>query len=133
MVDMETAGPSKRDSCRDFAKALPVDDYAAETASTKPNAARPKSLTALKPADLTDRTELGATPLAAVFIAMRGFVTDKDPEGRHRQPERCSPALFSPPPAADGDDRLHPGQGPRTRDPARAEAISSRMRNQRLQ
>jgi putative DNA methylase len=80
MLDMETTGASKLDHYQNFAKAFRVDDYAAVMASTKPNAARLKSVTEFKPRDLADRTELGAAPLAAVFIAIQEFPAAKDPE-----------------------------------------------------
>jgi putative DNA methylase len=133
MLDMETTGASKLDNYQNFAKAFRVDDYAAVMASTKPNAARLKSVTELKPRDLTDRTELGATPLAAVFIAIQEFLADKDPEVvmanlrdaipdyLHRRPLLIDMTAFI----------AAKSRGPEIR--RAAEAIASRMRNQRLQ
>ena len=133
MLDMETTGASKLDNYQNFAKAFRVDDYAAVMASTKPNAARLKSVTEFKPRDLTDRTELGATPLAALVIAVQEFLADKDPEVvmanlrdaipdyLHRRPLLIDMTAFIAAKA----------RGPEIR--RAAEAIASRMRNQRLQ
>ncbi|MFB1488424.1 MULTISPECIES: anti-phage-associated DUF1156 domain-containing protein [unclassified Thiocapsa] len=133
MLDMETTGASKLDNYQNFAKAFRVDDYAAVMASTKPNAARLKSVTEFKPRDLTDRTELGATPLAALVIAVQEFLADKDPEVvmanlrdaipdyLHRRPLLVDMTAFIAAKA----------RGPEIR--RAAEAIASRMRHQRLQ
>lgn len=133
MLDMETTGASKLDNYQNFAKAFRVDDYAAVMASTKPNAARLKSVTEFKSRDLTDRTELGATPLAALVIAVQEFLADKDPEVvmanlrdaipdyLHRRPLLIDMTAFIAAKA----------RGPAIR--RAAEAIASRMRNQRLQ
>ncbi len=132
MLDMETTGASKLDNYQNFAKAFRVDDYAAVMASTKPNAARLKSVTEFKPRDLTDRTELGATPLAALVIAVQEFLADKDPEVvmanlrdaipdyLQRRPLLIDMAAFIAAKA----------RGPEIR--RAAEAIASRMRHQRF-
>ncbi|WP_295430726.1 anti-phage-associated DUF1156 domain-containing protein [uncultured Thiodictyon sp.] len=78
MLDMETTGAAKLDNYQNFAKAFRVADYAAVMASIKPNAARLKSITEFKPRDLTDRTELGPTPLGALIIAIQEFLAEKD-------------------------------------------------------
>jgi len=80
MLDMETTGASKLDNYQNFAKAFRVRDYAAVMASIKPNAARLKSVTEFKPRDLTDRTEIGPTPLGALIVAIQEFLAEKDPE-----------------------------------------------------
>ncbi|RKT38046.1 hypothetical protein BDD21_5572 [Thiocapsa rosea] len=133
MLDMETTGASKLDNYQNFAKAFRVDDDAAVMASTKPNAARLKAVTEFKPRDLTDRTELGATPLAALFIAIQEFLADKDPEivmanlrdaipdDLHRRPLLIDMTAFMAAKAR--------GLGIRRA----AEAIAKPMRNQRLQ
>ena len=80
MLDMETTGASKLHNYQNFAKAFRVQDYAAVMASIKPNAARLKSVTELKPRDLTDCTEIGPTPLGALIVAIQEFLAEKDPE-----------------------------------------------------
>ncbi len=81
MLDMETTGASKLDNYQNFAKAFRVADYAAVMASIKPNAARLKAIPEFKPRDLSDRTEIGPTPLGALFIAIQEFMAEKEPEG----------------------------------------------------
>ena len=80
MLDMETTGASKLDNYQNFAKAFRVTDYAAVMASIKPNAARLKAVPEFKPRDLSDRTEIGPTPLGALFIAIQEFMAEKEPE-----------------------------------------------------
>lgn len=80
MLDMETTGASKLDNYQNFAKAFRVADYAAVMASIKPNAARLKAIPEFKPRDLSDRTEIGPTPLGALFIAIQEFIAEKEPE-----------------------------------------------------
>jgi putative DNA methylase len=80
MLDMETTGASKLDNYQNFAKAFRVADYAAVMASIKPNAARLKAIPEFKPRDLSDRTEIGPTPLGALFIAIQEFMAEKEPE-----------------------------------------------------
>jgi len=61
---------SGRYNYQNFAKAFRVRDCAGVMASIKPNAARLKSVTEFKPRDLTDRTEIGPTPLGALIVAI---------------------------------------------------------------
>ena len=68
------------DNYQNFAKAFRVADYAAVMASIKPNAARLKAIPEFKARDLSDRTELGPTPLGALFIAIQEFMAEKEPE-----------------------------------------------------
>jgi putative DNA methylase len=80
MLDMETTGASKLDNYQNFAKAFRVTDYAAVMASIKPNAARLKAVPEFKARDLSDRTEIGPTPLGALIIAIQEFMAEKEPE-----------------------------------------------------
>jgi putative DNA methylase len=133
MLDMETTGASKLDNYQNFAKAFRVRDYAAVMASIKPNAARLKSVTELKPRDLTDRTEIGPTPLGALIVAIQEFLAEKEPDVvmanlrdtlvdyLHLRPMLMDMAEFI-------------GAKARVPDVRRAaEAIASRIRHQRLQ
>ncbi|MEA3275959.1 MAG: DNA methylase, partial [Pseudomonadota bacterium] len=133
MLDMETTGASKLDNYQNFAKAFRVQDYAAVMANIRPNAARLKSVTELKPRDLTDRTEFGPTPLGALIVAIQEFLAEKEPEVvlanlrdavvdyLHLRPVLIDMTDFIAAKARAAEVR-------RT-----AEAIASRMRNQRLQ
>ena len=132
MLDMETTGAAKLDNYQNFAKAFRVRDYAAVMASIKPNAARLKSITEFKPRDLTDRTEIGPTPLGALIVAIQEFLAEKDPQVvinnlrealvdyLDKRPVLMDMADFIAVKAADAGIRRA------------AEAISSRLRNQRL-
>ncbi len=133
MLDMETTGAAKLDNYQNFAKAFRVRDYAAVMASIKPNAARMKAIPEFKPRDLTDHTEIGPTPLGALIVAIQEFLADKEPEVvmanlrdavpdyLHRRPLLIDMAAFIAAKA----------RGPEIR--RAAEAIASRLRNQRLQ
>ena len=78
MLDMETTGASKLDNYQNFAKAFRVQDFTAVMASIKSNAARLKSVTEFKPRDLTDRTEVGPTPLGALIVAIQEFLAENE-------------------------------------------------------
>ncbi|MBP8197946.1 MAG: DUF1156 domain-containing protein [Chromatiaceae bacterium] len=133
MLDMETTGASKLDNYQNFAKAFRVRDYGEVMASIKPNAARLKAITEFKPRDLTDHTEIGPTTLGALIVALQEFLADREPEVvmanlrdavpdyLHRRPLLIDLAAFIAAKA----------RGPETR--RAAEAIASRLRNQRLQ
>ncbi|MBK1725034.1 anti-phage-associated DUF1156 domain-containing protein [Thiocystis violacea] len=133
MLDMETTGASKLDNYQNFAKAFRVADYAAVMASIKPNAARLKAVTEFKPRDLTDRTEIGPTPLGALIVAIQSFLAEQDPgvvmanlqdavtDYLHRRPVLIDITDFIAAKARVAEIRRA------------AEAIAGRMRNQRLQ
>lgn len=133
MLDMETTGASKLDNYQNFAKAFRVRDYAAVMASIKPNAARLKSVREFKPRDLTDRTELGQTPLGTLIVAIQEFLAEKEPDVvmanlrdavvdyLHLRPVLIDMTGFVAAKARVSEVRRA------------AEAIASRMRHQRLQ
>jgi putative DNA methylase len=133
MLDMETTGASKLDNYQNFAKAFRVQDYAAVMANIKPNAARLKAITEFKPRDLTDRTEIGPTPLGALIIAIQEFLADKEPEVvMANLRDALVDYLHLRPVLMDMTDFI----AAKARDPGirrAAEAIASRIRNQRLQ
>jgi len=133
MLDMETTGTAKLDNYQNFAKAFRVQDYAAVMASVKPNAARLKAVTEFKPRDLTDRTEIGPTPLGALIVAIQEFLADKEPEVVMANLRDAVPDyLGQRPKLIDLADFLAAkARQPETR--RAAEAIAGRMRNQRLQ
>lgn len=133
MLDMETTGASKLDNYQNFAKAFRVRDYAAVMASIKPNAARLKSVREFETRDLTDRTELGPTPLGALIVAIREFLAEKDPEVvMANLRDAVLDYLRQRPILMDMADFLAAkARAPEVR--RAAEAIGGRMRNQRLQ
>jgi putative DNA methylase len=133
MLDMETMGASKLDNYQNFAKAFRVRDYAAVMASIKPNAARLKSVTEFNPRDLTDRTEIGATPLGALIVAIQEFLAEKDPEVvMANLREAVVDYLVKRPVLMDMADFI--AAKARSTEVRRvAEAIASRIHHQRLQ
>ena len=80
MMDMETTGASKLDNYQNFAKAFRVQDYARAMASMAPNEARLKRVTEFASRDLTDSTELGATRLGRLVIALQQMRADLEPQ-----------------------------------------------------
>ena len=88
-------------------------------ASIKPNAARLKSVTEFKPRDLTDRTEIGPTPLGALIVAIQEFLADKEPEVVMANLRDAVPDYLGLRPKLVDMTELHRRQGPPTRDPPR--------------
>ncbi|HYN78110.1 MAG TPA: DNA methylase, partial [Lamprocystis sp. (in: g-proteobacteria)] len=133
MLDMETTGAAKLDNYQNFAKAFRVADYAAVMASIKPNAARLKSVTEFNSRDLTDRTEIGPTPLGALIIAIQEFLAEKDPTVvMANLRDALVDYLDKRPVLMDMADFIAAkARGPEIR--RAAEAIASRIRHQRLQ
>jgi len=80
MMDMETTGARKLDNYQNFAKAFRVQDYARVMASMAPNEARLKQVTEFASRDLTDSTELGATRLGRLVIALQQMRADLEPQ-----------------------------------------------------
>ena len=132
MLDMETTGAAKLDNYQNFAKAFRVRDYAAVMASIKPNAARLKSVTEFKPRDLTDRTEIGPTPLGALIVAIQEFLAEKDPQVVMTNLREALVDYLDKRPVLMDMAGFISGKA-RSPDIRRgAEAIANRMRNQRL-
>jgi putative DNA methylase len=133
MLDMETTGAAKLDNYQNFAKAFRVGDYAAVMASIKPNAARLKSVTEFQSRDLTDRTEIGPTPLGALIVAIQEFLVEKDPAVvMTNLRDALVDYLDKRPILMDMADFIAAkARSPEIR--RAAEAIASRIRHQRLQ
>jgi putative DNA methylase len=98
-----------------------------------PNAARLKSVTELKPRDLTDRTEIGPTPLGALIVAILELLAEKDPEVvMANRRDAVEAYLAKLPVLMDMADFV--AAKARSAEVRRAaEAIASRIRHQRLQ
>lgn len=80
MLDMETAGINKLDNYQNFAKAFRVEDYSRVMGDMRPNHARLKRVTEFASRDLTDATELGATRLGRLIIALQQLLKDTEPQ-----------------------------------------------------
>jgi putative DNA methylase len=80
MMDMETTGARKLDNYQNFAKAFRVQEYGRVMASMAPNEARLKRVTEFTSRELTDSTELGATRLGRLIIALQQMRTEVEPQ-----------------------------------------------------
>ena len=80
MMDMETTGAAKLDNYQNFAKAFRVEDYTRVMGNMTANQARLKRLTEFKSRDLTDSTELGATGLGRLIIALQQMLAETEPQ-----------------------------------------------------
>lgn len=80
MLDMETTGASKLDNYQNFAKAFHVEDYARVMGDMRPNQARLKRISEYASRELTDATELGASRLGRLIIALQQLSKDTEPQ-----------------------------------------------------
>ncbi|MDD3554385.1 MAG: DUF1156 domain-containing protein [Deltaproteobacteria bacterium] len=80
MLDMETTGPTKLDNYQNFAKAFRVEDYSRVMGDVRPNHARLKRVTEFSSRDLTESTEIGATRLGRLIIALQQLLKDTEPQ-----------------------------------------------------
>jgi putative DNA methylase len=80
MLDMESVGAQKLDNYQNFAKAFRVEDYSRVMADTRPNHARLKRVTEFASRDLTEATEIGATRLGRLIIALQQLLKDTEPQ-----------------------------------------------------
>lgn len=78
MLDIETTGASKLDNYQNFAKAFRVEEYTRVMASTSPTKARLKQVEEMSSRDLMDTTELGATHLGRLMVAIQQLLADVD-------------------------------------------------------
>jgi adenine-specific DNA methylase len=80
MLDMETTGASKLDNYQNFAKAFHVEDYARVMGDMRPNHARLKRISEYASRELTDATEIGASRLGRLIIALQQLSKDTEPQ-----------------------------------------------------
>lgn len=80
MLDMETTGSSKLDNYQNFAKAFHVEDYTRVMGDMRPNHARLKRAREYGSRELTDATEIGATRLGRLVIALQQLLKDTEPQ-----------------------------------------------------
>jgi putative DNA methylase len=80
MLDMESAGTQKLDNYQNFAKAFRVEDYSRVMGDMRPNHARLKRVTEFASRDLTESTEIGATRLGRLIIALQQLLKDTEPQ-----------------------------------------------------
>ncbi|MEW6316948.1 MAG: DNA methylase, partial [Pseudomonadota bacterium] len=80
MLDMETTGSAKLDNYQNFAKAFHVEDYTRVMGDMRPNHARLKRVSEYASRELTDATEIGATRLGRLIIALQQLLKDTEPQ-----------------------------------------------------
>ncbi len=80
MLDMETTGSTKLDNYQNFAKAFHVEDYSRVMGDMRPNHARLKRVSEYASRELTDATEIGATRLGRLIIALQQLLKDTEPQ-----------------------------------------------------
>jgi hypothetical protein len=80
MLDMEAAGATKLDNYQNFAKAFGVEDYARVMGDMRPNHARLKHVAEFASRELGDSTELGASHLGQLLIALQQRLKDIEPQ-----------------------------------------------------
>ena len=133
MMDMEEgAGATKLDNYQNFAKAFRVADYTAVMASMTANKARLKGVKDFASRDLTDSTELGATHLGRVIIALQQLLAETEPQAVITQLQADLPDFHEIRPVlidlANFISRKSPDQAVRES----AEVLTGRLRNLRL-
>jgi adenine-specific DNA methylase len=80
MMDMETAGAAKLDNYQNFAKAFRVEDYTRVMGDMRPNHARLKRVSEYASRELLEATEIGATRLGRLIIALQQLAKDTEPQ-----------------------------------------------------
>lgn len=80
MLDMETTGAQKLDNYQNFAKAFRVEDYSRVMGDMRPNHARLKRVSEYASRELTEATEIGATRLGRLIIALQQLLKDTEPQ-----------------------------------------------------
>ncbi len=132
MMDMETTGARKLDNYQNFAKAFRVQDYARVMANVAPNEARLKQVSEFASRDLTDSTELGATRLGRLVIALQQMRAELEPQTIISQLQAEMPDFLEARPLLVDllafVERKAPSADVRTA----AEVLGARLKNQRF-
>lgn len=132
MMDMETTGARKLDNYQNFAKAFRVQDYARVMASMAPNEARLKQVTEFASRDLTDSTELGATRLGRLVIALQQMRADLEPQTIISQLQAEMPDFLEARPLLVDLLAFVERKAPEADVRTAAEVLGARLKNQRF-
>jgi len=132
MMDMETTGTRKLDNYQNFAKAFRVQDYARVMASMAPNEARLKQVTEFASRDLTDSTELGATRLGRLVIALQQMRADLEPQTIISQLQAEMPDFLEARPLLVDLLAFVERKAPEADVRTAAEVLGARLKNQRF-
>ena len=79
MMDMESKGAKKLDNYQNFAKAFAVKDYASLMGGMKANDARLKRIKEFESRDFSESSELGATRLGRLILALQQLIGGAEP------------------------------------------------------
>lgn len=79
MMDIETTGAAKLDNYQNFAKAFRVDDYARVMGSMTPTKAQLKTIPNFESRDLNSSSEIGATYLGNLIVAIQQLLEEVEP------------------------------------------------------
>jgi hypothetical protein len=132
MMDMETTGARKLDNYQNFAKAFRVQDYARVMASMAPNDARLKRVTEFASRDLTDSTELGATRLGRLIIALQQMRAEVEPQTIISQLQAEMPDFLEARPLLVDLLAFVERKAPEADVRTAAEVLGARLKNQRF-
>lgn len=132
MMYMETTGARKLDNYQNFAKAFRVQDYARVMASMAPNEARLKQVTEFASRDLTDSTELGATRLGRLVIALQQMRADLEPQTIISQLQAEMPDFLEARPLLVDLLAFVERKAPEADVRTAAEVLGARLKNQRF-
>lgn len=131
MMDMETTGAAKLDNYQNFAKAFRVADYTKVMASMAANAAKLKGVSDFTSRDLTESTEMGATKLGRLIIALQQLSKDTDPQIVVKQLQEDLPDFIESRPVLIDLIEFIANKSKQERIREVAEILASRIRNQR--
>jgi putative DNA methylase len=132
MMDMETTGARKLDNYQNFAKAFRLEDYSRVMASMEPNSARLKRVPEFASRDLTDSTELGASRLGRLIIALQQLRADVEPQTIISQLQAEMPDFLEARPLLMDLVAFVERKAPEPEVRAAAEVLGARLRNQRF-
>ena len=79
MMDMESKGAKKLDNYQNFAKAFKVGDYGRLMGSMKANGARLKRVAEFESRDFSESSEIGATRLGRLILALQQLIGGAEP------------------------------------------------------
>lgn len=132
MMDMETTGAAKLDNYQNFAKAFRVADYARVMGSMAANQARLKRVTEFASRELTESTEIGATRLGRLVIALQQMLAETEPQVIVSQLQAEMPDFLEIRPLL--ADMLHfiERKTPEATARAAAEVLGARLKNLRF-
>ena len=99
MMDMESKGFKKLDNYQNFAKAFKVGDYGRLMGSMKANGARLKRVAEFESRDFSESSEIGATRLGRLILALQQLIGGAEPPAVVNQLQLDMPDFLASRPA----------------------------------